>query len=48
LGLVLGPITEVNFVRSVSLAQGDLTIFFTHPLSLVLLIAEVFFGLIFP
>jgi putative tricarboxylic transport membrane protein len=47
LGLVLGPLAEINFVRSASLAQGDLTIFFTRPLSLALLIAG-FISLIFP
>ncbi len=47
LGLVLGPITEVNFVRSASLAQGDLTIFFTRPISLSLLIAAII-SLVFP
>lgn len=47
LGLVLGPITEVNFVRSASLAQGDLTIFFTRPLSLALLLGALL-SLVFP
>ena len=47
LGLVLGPIAEVNFVRSASLAQGDLTIFFTRPLSLALLLGA-FLSLAFP
>lgn len=39
LGLVLGPLAEVNFVRSASLAHGDLTIFLTQPISLGLLLA---------
>ena len=30
LGLVLGPLAEINFVRAASLAHGDLTIFFTR------------------
>jgi len=47
LGLVLGPIAEVNFVRSASLAQGDLTIFLTRPLSLTLLLGA-FLSLAFP
>ena len=47
LGLVLGPIAEVNFVRSASLAQGDLTIFLTRPLSLALLLGA-FLSLAFP
>lgn len=47
LGLVLGPIAEINFVRSASLAQGNLTIFLTRPLSLGLLIGA-FLSLAFP
>ena len=47
LGLVLGPIAEINFVRSASLAQGDLTIFLTRPLSLALLLGA-FLSLAFP
>jgi len=47
LGLVLGPLTEVNFVRSASIAQGDLTIFFTRPISLALMIAAIL-CLVFP
>ncbi len=49
LGLVLGPIAEINFVRAASLAKGDLTVFFTRPLSLILLLfafAGVFYPLI--
>lgn len=45
LGLVLGPLAEVNFVRSLSISQGELSVFFTRPISLVLLligIASVF------
>lgn len=38
LGLVLGPLAEINFVRAVSLSQGDMTTFFTRPISLTLLI----------
>lgn len=41
LGLVLGPLAEVNFVRAVTLSQGDMTTFFTRPISLVLLLIGV-------
>jgi len=47
LGLVLGPIAEINFVRGASLAQGDLTVFLTRPISLVLLVCA-FLSVIFP
>lgn len=38
LGVVLGPLTESEFRRSIQMADGDFTIFFTRPISLVLLI----------
>jgi len=47
LGLVLGPIAEINFVRGASLAQGDLTVFLTRPISLTLLVCA-FVSVIFP
>ncbi len=37
LGFVLGPMMEENFRRSLLLARGDFSVFFTSPLSLVLL-----------
>jgi TctA family transporter len=37
LGLVLGPQLEENFRRAMQLADGDLTVFFRHPISAVLL-----------
>jgi putative tricarboxylic transport membrane protein len=39
LGFVLGPMLEENFRRSLLLSRGDFTVFFTHPLSLSLLLA---------
>jgi len=33
LGFVLGPLMEENFVRALRLARGDMTMFFTRPLS---------------
>jgi putative tricarboxylic transport membrane protein len=39
LGLVLGPMMEENFRRSLLLSRGDFTVFVTRPLSMSLLIA---------
>jgi putative tricarboxylic transport membrane protein len=41
LALVLGPLMETNFRRALALAQGDLTVFVTHPLSAFLLLCAV-------
>lgn len=38
LGVVLGPLTESEFRRSIEMANGDFSIFFTRPISLALLI----------
>ena len=38
LGLILGPLAEQQFRRALAISQGDATVFFTHPLSLSLLI----------
>jgi putative tricarboxylic transport membrane protein len=37
-GLIVGPMAEKFFRRAMSINQGDLTVFLTHPLSLILLI----------
>lgn len=37
LGVVLGPIAEVEFRRAFQMSQGDISIFFTRPISAVLL-----------
>jgi len=47
LGLVLGPLAEVNFVRAMSLSQGHFSTFVTRPISLTLLIIGVL-GLMAP
>jgi len=47
LALVLGPMFDVAFRRSLMLSSGDLTVFFTRPISLVL-IGSAFLILIFP
>ncbi|UEM06782.1 tripartite tricarboxylate transporter permease (plasmid) [Skermanella rosea] len=37
-GLILGPLAEQQFRRALAISQGDPTVFFTHPLSLSLLV----------
>ncbi|BCJ89600.1 hypothetical protein IZ6_03350 [Terrihabitans soli] len=44
LGLILGPIFEENFRRSLTLSGGDPTIFFTRPISAALLVLFVVFA----
>jgi TctA family transporter len=44
LGLVLGPIFEENFRRSMTISNGDPIIFLTHPISAVLLVLSVVFA----
>lgn len=41
LGLILGPLLESNLRRSIILAQGDMTIFLTRPITVVLLTLAV-------
>jgi putative tricarboxylic transport membrane protein len=38
IGLILGPLAEQEFRRAMTIAQGDLTVFFQRPLSLTLLL----------
>ena len=38
LGFVLGPMMEENLRRAMLLSRGDPTVFFTRPLSLVMLV----------
>jgi TctA family transporter len=38
LGFILGPLMEENLRRSMVLSRGDPSIFFTRPISLVLLL----------
>ena len=40
-GLILGPLAEQQFRRALSISQGDLSVFFTHPISLLLLVIAV-------
>jgi len=46
LGLVLGPLSELQFRRAMAISEGDLTIFVTRPISGVLLLvaATLLFG----
>jgi putative tricarboxylic transport membrane protein len=37
LGLVLGPLSELQFRRAMAINEGDPSIFLTHPLSAALL-----------
>ncbi|MBA2450917.1 MAG: tripartite tricarboxylate transporter permease [Chloroflexi bacterium] len=41
LALVLGPLMETNFRRALTISQGDYSVFLTHPISAVLLLAAV-------
>lgn len=38
IGIVLGPALEGNFRRSLAISRGDITVFYTRPISLALLI----------
>ncbi len=38
IGLILGPMAEAQFRRALTISQGDASVFFTHPISLVLLV----------
>ena len=45
-GLILGPLAEQQFRRALAISQGDPTVFFTHPISLALLIIAVLLVLV--
>ena len=38
IGMILGPMAETQFRRAMTISNGDWTVFFTHPLSLALLV----------
>jgi putative tricarboxylic transport membrane protein len=40
-GLILGPLAEQQFRRALSISQGDVSVFVTHPISAVLLVLAV-------
>ena len=37
IGLILGPLAEQQFRRALAISQGDLTVFFTRPISATIL-----------
>ena len=37
IGMILGPLAETQFRRAMTIANGDWSVFYTHPLSLTLL-----------
>ena len=37
-GLILGPLAEQQFRRALAISEGDPSIFFSHPISLALLV----------
>lgn len=41
LGFVLGPMMEAHFKRALVLSRGDLTVFFTQPLSMLFLVVSL-------
>jgi len=41
LGVILGPMMEAQFRRALQISQGDLTVFVTRPISLVILLVAV-------
>lgn len=41
LGIVLGPIVEEEFRRSLQMSGGDFTVFLTRPITIILLIAAI-------
>jgi TctA family transporter len=45
-GLILGPLAEQQFRRALAISQGDPTVFFTHPLSLGLLVTALLLVLV--
>ena len=38
IGMILGPLAEQNFRQAMTISQGDMTVLFTRPLSLTLLV----------
>ena len=41
LGLVLGPLAELQFRRALAISEGDVSVFVTRPMSMALLVAAV-------
>ena len=47
IGMILGPLAETQFRRAMTISNGDWTVFFTHPLSLTLILLALA-ALLFP
>nr|WP_245444102.1 hypothetical protein [Microvirga sp. KLBC 81] len=45
-GLILGPLAEQQFRRALTISQGDLSVFLTHPIALSLLVIAALLVLI--
>ena len=45
-GLILGPLAEQQFRRALSISEGDPSVFFTHPISLALLVVAALLVLV--
>ena len=41
LGLILGPIAEVNLKRALTISDGSVSIFFTSPISLLFILLTI-------
>jgi putative tricarboxylic transport membrane protein len=41
LGLILGPLSEQQFRRAIAISEGDLSVFLTRPISLVVLLSAL-------
>jgi putative tricarboxylic transport membrane protein len=41
MGLVLGPLTELEFRRTLAISQGDVSVFVTRPVCALLLCSSV-------
>jgi putative tricarboxylic transport membrane protein len=41
LGVILGPLLEAQFRRALQISQGDLTVFFTRPIAVLLLLVAL-------
>ena len=48
LGLILGPIIELNFTRGMIVSGGDILIFFKEPISLTILALSLVFTILIP
>ncbi len=42
MGIILGPLVETHFRRSLIISNGSYAIFFTHPISAIFLLAAIF------